>query len=60
MTLKEVGQRLGVTREWVRKIEVRAVKKLDGDAPAQAEIAAKPRRRKPAIAATRPLACQLA
>ena len=34
MTLKEVGRRLGVTREWVRKIEVRAVKKLDGDAPA--------------------------
>ncbi len=29
MTLKEVGRRLGVTREWVRKIEVRAVKKLD-------------------------------
>jgi RNA polymerase primary sigma factor len=34
MTLKEVGRHLGVTREWVRKIEVRAVKKLDGDAPA--------------------------
>ncbi len=31
MTLKEVGRRLGVTREWVRKIEVRAVKKLEGD-----------------------------
>lgn len=29
MTLKEVGRRLGVTREWVRKIEVRAVRKLD-------------------------------
>ena len=29
MTLKEVGSRLGVTREWVRKIEVRAVRKLD-------------------------------
>ena len=29
MTLKEVGLRLGVTREWVRKIEVRAVRKLD-------------------------------
>lgn len=29
MTLKEVGRQLGVTREWVRKIEVRAVRKLD-------------------------------
>ncbi|WZO95789.1 RNA polymerase sigma factor RpoD/SigA [Isosphaeraceae bacterium EP7] len=28
LTLKEVGRRLGVTREWVRKIEVRAVDKL--------------------------------
>ncbi len=36
MTLKEVGQRLGVTREWVRKIEVRAVKKLEGDGEAKA------------------------
>ncbi|RUL87116.1 sigma-70 family RNA polymerase sigma factor [Tautonia sociabilis] len=31
MTLKEIGRRLGVTREWVRKIEVRAVRKLDDD-----------------------------
>ncbi len=29
MTLKQVGIRLGVTREWVRKIEQRAVRKLD-------------------------------
>ena len=29
LTLKEVGLRLGVTREWVRKIEIRAVRKLD-------------------------------
>jgi RNA polymerase primary sigma factor len=28
-TLKEIGQRLGVTREWVRKIETRALRKLD-------------------------------
>jgi RNA polymerase primary sigma factor len=27
-TLKEVGHRLGVTREWARKIEHRAVAKL--------------------------------
>ena len=29
LTLKEIGRRLGVTREWVRKIELRAVAKLD-------------------------------
>lgn len=29
MTLKEIGKRLGVTREWVRKIEAKAVRKLD-------------------------------
>jgi RNA polymerase primary sigma factor len=29
MTLKEIGRQLGVTREWVRKIELRAVRKLD-------------------------------
>lgn len=29
MTLKEVGRRLGITREWVRKIEVKALRKLD-------------------------------
>ena len=29
LTLKEVGLRLGVTREWVRKIEIRAVRKMD-------------------------------
>ncbi len=45
MTLKEVGRRLGVTREWVRKIEVRAVKKLDGDAPAEPK-ADKPKSRR--------------
>jgi RNA polymerase primary sigma factor len=37
LTLKEIGRRLGVTREWVRKIELRAVRKLDverdGDGP---------------------------
>ncbi|WP_165229319.1 sigma-70 family RNA polymerase sigma factor [Aquisphaera insulae] len=27
-TLKEIGRQMGVTREWVRKIEVRAVSKL--------------------------------
>jgi RNA polymerase primary sigma factor len=28
MTLMEIGRRLGVTREWIRKIELRAVRKL--------------------------------
>ena len=45
LTLKEVGKRLGVTREWVRKIEIRAVRKLD-DAPRGATKAAAPPRRK--------------
>ena len=46
MTLKEVGRRLGVTREWVRKIEVRAVKKLDDEATATP--AKRPNRRRSA------------
>jgi RNA polymerase primary sigma factor len=29
VTLKEIGGRLGLTREWVRKIELRAVRMLD-------------------------------
>jgi RNA polymerase primary sigma factor len=33
LTLKEIGRRLGVTREWVRKIELRAVRKLDDRTP---------------------------
>lgn len=28
LTLKEIGERLGITREWVRKLETRAVAKL--------------------------------
>jgi RNA polymerase primary sigma factor len=31
LTLREIGHRLGVTREWVRKIELRAVSKLRGE-----------------------------
>lgn len=40
LTLKEIGRRMGVTREWVRKIELRAIRKLydrperDDEAPA--------------------------
>jgi RNA polymerase primary sigma factor len=49
LTLKEVGRRLGVTREWVRKIEIRAVRKLDdgeGAGPAVNGTAAQAPRRK--------------
>ena len=61
MTLKEVGLRLGVTREWVRKIEVRAVKKLDGDAPVEPKPdAPKPKRRKATRVAARARAYQMA
>jgi RNA polymerase primary sigma factor len=54
MTLKEIGLRLGITREWVRKIELRAVRKLGNDTeggwgngssgiPALARLARRPR-----------------
>ncbi|MGE3822359.1 MAG: RNA polymerase sigma factor RpoD/SigA [Isosphaeraceae bacterium] len=49
MTLKEVGRRLGVTREWVRKIEIRAVRKLDDTDP----LATTPVKTRPAQAAKR-------
>jgi RNA polymerase primary sigma factor len=46
MTLKEVGRRLGVTREWVRKIELRAVRRLEeAEAPEPAPTSAGKRRR---------------
>ncbi len=45
LTLKEVGQRLGVTREWVRKIEVRAVRKLEESQPETANTTPRPRAR---------------
>jgi RNA polymerase primary sigma factor len=51
LTLKEIGRRLGVTREWVRKIEVRAVRKLDnhyeGEPTASPPQSARPRRSDP-------------
>lgn len=34
LTLKEIGERLGVTREWVRKLELRAIRKLNASARA--------------------------
>ncbi len=46
MTLKEVGRRLGVTREWVRKIEVRAVRKLDDNGEANTAIGSTKKRRR--------------
>jgi hypothetical protein len=46
-TLKEIGRRLGVTREWVRKIELKAVSKLLADnvppAPSGAKRRGRPR-----------------
>lgn len=40
LTLKEVGKMLGVTREWVRKIEIRALRKLNDD-PSDRDISIK-------------------
>jgi RNA polymerase primary sigma factor len=45
LTLKEVGKRLGVTREWVRKIEIRAVRKLDDGESSESPGAPSPRRK---------------
>lgn len=45
MTLQEVGKRLGVTREWVRKIELRAVRKLDDRPTPWTTMRRSPRRR---------------
>ena len=39
LTFKEIGRRLGLTKEWVRKIELRAVRKL-ADAPAAGSVRA--------------------
>jgi len=36
LTLREVGQRVGLTREWVRNIETRAIRKLGHSTPAVA------------------------
>jgi RNA polymerase primary sigma factor len=40
LTLKEIGAKLGITREWVRKIELRAVSKLEN--ASREPVAAKP------------------
>ena len=50
-TLKEIGRRLGVTREWVRKIELRAIRKLD-DRIAGMPLRGSQRRRSPSHAPT--------
>ncbi|MBV8487421.1 MAG: RNA polymerase sigma factor RpoD/SigA [Planctomycetaceae bacterium] len=44
LTLKEIGHRLGVTREWVRKIELRAVNKLQDTVPGGSPAPAPARR----------------
>jgi len=60
LTLKEVGRRLGVTREWVRKIEIRAVRKLDDDVDPQAKPPKSPAKTRtrpaPAVTPARPAA----
>ena len=35
MTLGEIGDRLGMTREWVRMVEIKAVRKLRGEVSAE-------------------------
>jgi RNA polymerase primary sigma factor len=45
LTFKEIGRRLGVTREWVRRIELRALSKLD-DAHAAGSSQASPRKQR--------------
>ena len=54
LTLKEIGRRIGVTREWVRKIELRAVSKLTA-AAAPASSASSPRTRQPKSRPRRPV-----
>ena len=55
LTLKEVGRRLGVTREWVRKIEMRAVRKLEeANAPEPAPAQEPARKRGRSASAHRP------
>jgi RNA polymerase primary sigma factor len=55
LTLKEIGHRLGVTREWVRKIELKAVSKMASKVPPAASTsfpraaAAKPRTRRTSL-----------
>src|SRR5271165_4594433 len=59
-TLREIGRRLGVTREWVRKIELRAVGKLvaaetaSSSRPRPALRKGRPRRSAPSTTAASP------
>ncbi len=47
LTLKEIGRRIGVTREWVRKIELRAVSKLTAAAPPASSARTRPTKNRP-------------
>ena len=53
LTLKEIGARLGVTREWVRRIENKAIRKLRGEGP---ETPTARLRRRPTTTSSRPTA----
>jgi RNA polymerase primary sigma factor len=44
LTLKEIGRRLGITREWARKIELRALHKLEGEQDSSRRGRSVPRR----------------
>jgi RNA polymerase primary sigma factor len=59
MTLKEIGRRLGVTREWVRKIELRAIGKLDDQAPEAPRRSARRMPRRAMTPETRPPAAAI-
>lgn len=61
LTLKEIGKRLGVTREWVRKIELRAVRKLDDHYEGTPRVhSRKTNPRRPRTVSRHPAACALA
>jgi len=55
LTLREIGRRIGVTREWVRKIELRAVSKLTATT-APPSSASSPRSGQPKSRPRRPVA----
>jgi len=45
MTLRDLGRLMGITREWVRKIELRAIRKMESEDPPMATIPDRGRRK---------------